>query len=186
METDFPNSKLLYTIGHSDRRLEDLVELLHAVGVKILVDVRAYPGSRRHPQFSQGSLRQAMDEAGIQYHWAGRQLGGNRQAQADSPHTALSVDGLRGYADYMDTDNFQIAAVQLINLASRAPTVIMCAERLPAHCHRSLIADHLTLKGLHVVHLIELHDSRTHQLNPKLRRESACLVYDRSTQARLL
>lgn len=186
METVLLNSKSLYTIGHSNRRLEELVELLHAVDVKILVDVRVYPGSRRHPQFSQSSLRQAMDEAGIQYHWAGRQLGGKRQAQAGSPHTALSEDGLRGYADYMDTDNFQIAAAQLINLASRAPTAIMCAERLPEHCHRSLIADHLTLKGLHVVHLIDLHDSRPHQLNPKLRSESACPVYDRNTQARLL
>ncbi len=185
MQTNLPNSITLYTIGHSDRRLEELVELLHTVEVKILVDVRAHSGSRRHPQFSQGSLRKDMDEAGIQYHWAGRQLGGRRQARVDSPHTALSEDSLRGYADYMDTDNFQIAAVQLMNLAARASTAIMCAERLPEHCHRSLIADHLTLKGLPVVHLIDVHNSRTHQLNPKLRRESTCLVYDRDTQASL-
>lgn len=178
--------KILYTIGHSNRTLEELLTLLSGAGVRTLVDVRARPGSRRHPQFSSDALRAGMERVGIQYHWAGRQLGGMRRAQASSPHTALAEDGLRGYADYMDTEPFEIAAAQLINLATRAPLAVLCAERLPEHCHRSLIADYLTLQGVRVVHLIAPGEARDHALSPGLRRESARLVYDRNTQGTLL
>ena len=172
----------LYTIGHSNRSFEELIALLRDNGVKALVDVRAVPNSRRHPHFSSELLRTEINHAGIQYHWAGRQLGGARWPSPTSPHRALADDALRGYADYMDTQPFQIAAFQLINMAKRTPVIIMCAERLPQRCHRSLIADYLTLQGLHVFHLIDGDGKREHQLSPELRRESARLVYDRQTQ----
>lgn len=175
----------LDTIGHSNRSLDDLIALLQSAGIRILVDVRAQPHSARHPQFGQEPLRDALAGAGIEYHWAGRQLGGHRPTRADSPHTALSEDGLRGYADYMDTDAFKKAAVQLMGLAGRAPCAILCAEREPMHCHRSLIADYLTLQGIEVRHLLGPGDTRVHQLRPEVRRESLQLVYDRHTTAEL-
>lgn len=175
----------LFTVGHSNRSLADLVALVQTAGIHTLVDVRAQPQSARHPHFGQESLREALAAVGIQYHWAGRQLGGHRPARADSPHTALREDGLRGYADYMDTDTFKKAAVQLIGLAQRAPCTILCAEREPLNCHRSLIADYLTLQGVEVRHLIEPGETRTHQLRPEVRRESQQLVYDRNTTAAL-
>lgn len=175
----------LYTLGHSNRSLDDFIALLHAAGIHTLVDVRAQPQSARHPHFGQDSLRDALTGAGIEYHWAGRQLGGHRPTRADSPHMALKEDGLRGYADYMDGDAFKKAAVQLIGLATRAPCAILCAEREPLHCHRSLIADYLTLQGVEVRHLIEPGETRVHQLRPEVRRESQQLIYDRHTTAEL-
>lgn len=175
----------LYTLGHSNRSLGELIELLLGNHIEFLVDVRAYPGSRRHPEFSCDSLRDRLESAGIQYHWAGRQLGGLRKPVHASPHIALTEDGLRGYADHMDTEAFKIAATQLINLAARGTLAILCAERLPEHCHRALIADYLNLQGLEVVHLIDAGRTQVHRLNPKIRRESARLVYDRNAQGAL-
>ncbi|MDV3238238.1 MAG: DUF488 domain-containing protein [Gammaproteobacteria bacterium] len=175
----------LYTVGHSQRTLDDLMSLLHAAGIATLVDVRRRPQSARYPHFNEDSLRAAATAAGMQYHWAGRQLGGQRAPLAGSPHRALGDDGLRGYADYMDQDAFAKAAAQLIGLARRAPTAILCAERDPLHCHRSLIADYLTLQGIEVIHLLDAGVSRPHALRPEARRESARLVYDRHTSGEL-
>jgi len=175
----------LFTVGHSNCSLQELIDLLTEAGVTTLVDVRAQPHSSRHPQFEGEVLRGAAEDAGMVYHWAGRQLGGRRQAVAGSPHVALAEDGLRGYADYMDTESFRKAAAQLIQLAGRAPTAVLCAERLPEHCHRSLLADYLTLQGVKVVHLAAPADFREHQLSPTLRRDSATLIYDRNVSGRL-
>lgn len=172
-------SCLIYTVGHSSRAAAELVELLLNHAITALVDVRAQPYSSRFPQFSTDSLRQTLSQAGIVYHWAGRQLGGRRAPQAGSRHSALDA-GLRGYADYMETDSFCRAAAQLVNMAVRAPTAILCAERLPEQCHRRLFADYLTLQGVQVIHLIDLDDTREHVLSDEARRESAQLIYDRN------
>lgn len=175
----------IYTVGHGSRSLDELLNLLLGAGIHTVVDVRAQPQSRRHPHFSGEPLRAALEKTGLIYHWAGRQLGGMRRPRAGSLHTALAEDGLRGYADHMETDAFQTAATQLVRLAARAPTAILCAEREPEHCHRSLIADYLTLQGVRVVHLIEEGEAREHRLRPEVRRESAQLIYDRNTTGAL-
>ncbi|MEJ2343922.1 MAG: DUF488 domain-containing protein [Gammaproteobacteria bacterium] len=175
----------LYTVGHSNRESGELLALLGAAGVVALVDVRAHPQSRRHPQFGQAALREAAEAARITYHWAGRQLGGRRRTRPESPHRALAEDGLRGYADYMDSAEFAGAAGQLLRLAGRAPTAVLCAERLPEDCHRSLIADYLMLQGARVLHLIDDGELREHRLRPEARRESSRLVYDRNVSAAL-
>lgn len=175
---------LLYTIGHGDRSLAELVCLLSERGIRTLVDVRAEPHSSRFPHFSMDALREAMEERGIVYHFAGRQLGGRRSPRSDSRHRALEV-ALRGYADYMESDFFERSATQLVNLAARSPTAILCAERSPERCHRRLIADHLVLRGVEVIHLIGEGDARPHQLSPEARRESAELIYDRHVSAEL-
>lgn len=175
----------LYSIGHGGRRAEELIALLTSAGVTTLVDVRARPASARHPQFAMEPLRQALEKQGIAYHWAGRHLGGFRQPRPNSPHMALDADGFRGFADHMDSEMFQRGASQLINLGMKSPTAFLCAEKLPAQCHRSLIADYLVLKGVNVVHLIEAGDAREHPLNPHARTESGKLVYDRQASRSL-
>ena len=175
---------VIYTVGHSSRAVAELVELLEKHATKAVVDVRAQPHSSRYPQFSADSLRHTLDIAGIVYHWAGRQLGGQRASRADSQHSALEAE-LRGYADYMETDSFRRAASQLITMASEAPTTILCAERLPEHCHRRLIADYLVLQGLRVIHLIDPGEVCEHVLSAEARRESAQLVYDRNATLEL-
>jgi len=175
----------IFTIGHSDRSLAELLALLKDAGITCVVDVRAQPASTRHPHFNMESLRAALTETGIVYHWAGRHLGGLRTGQADSPHTALPVGGLRAFADHMESEAFARAIAQLLGLARKAPTAILCAEHLPENCHRSLIADYLTLQGVSVMHLIDADEQREHQLDPRARRESASLVYDRGTTGNL-
>ena len=128
--------------------------------------------------------RRAMEELDIVYHWAGRQLGGHRPARPHSAHRALE-EGLRGYADYMETDFFQQSAAQLINLAAKSPTAMLCAEISPQRCHRRLIADYLVLRGAEVIHLIAVGDACVHHLSPEARRESAQLIYDRHRSAEL-
>jgi uncharacterized protein (DUF488 family) len=168
----------LYTVGHGNRTLEELLALLREQGIQSLVDVRAQPHSGHNPQFSEAVLRAALAGEDMLYHWAGRQLGGRRPPQPASRHGALAED-LRGYADYMDSAAFRQAALQLQGMAAQGATAILCAEREPAHCHRRLIADYLTLRGVRVVHLLTAGDCCEHMLSPEVRRESAELIYDR-------
>jgi len=174
----------IYTIGHSNRSEEDVLGLLGTVGVRALVDVRRNPRSSRYPRFNQERLRQVLNGAGLVYHWAGRQLGGFRAPRPGSPHVALE-GGFRGYADYMETDAFQRAAAQLVHLGLRDVTAFMCAEKDPERCHRSLIADYLTLGGARVRHQIEVGETREHCPSPQLRPESGRLVYDRGVSGAL-
>ncbi len=170
----------LFTIGHGDRPLTLFLAVLSEVHVDTLVDVRAWPRSQRHPHFDSDRLRDALEQNGMSYHWAGRQLGGKRDPRASSRHTGLADEGLRGYADHMETDPFQRAATQLMRSAGQARVAVMCAERAPEHCHRALLSDYLTLKGLQVVHLLELGERCDHLLSATLRRETDQPVYDRN------
>jgi uncharacterized protein (DUF488 family) len=176
----------LYSIGHSNRSLDEFISLLQAHNIATLIDIRSRPQSRRHPHFAMDQLRAALEQAGITYHWAGRQLGGLRKTVANSHHTALDNEGMRGYADHMESEEFHRGANQLIHLAQQAPTAMMCAEKLPEHCHRSLLSDYLVLQGVEVRHIIDEKETREHHLSPYARRESAQLVYDRNTTASLL
>lgn len=175
----------IYTIGHSNRSLEELLALLQQNAIQIVVDIRATPYSGRFPHFSQDNLRTAMNDNDIVYHWAGRQLGGQREAANPLSHPALQEDGLRGFAEYMETTQFERAIAQLINLAGTAKTAIMCAEKCMEHCHRALISDYLTLKNIRVVHIITSNQIVEHQMSPLTRTESARLIYDRNMNSQL-
>lgn len=174
------HAERIYTVGHSNRSASELVDVLSAGGIRILVDVRAHPGSRRFPHFSGEALRRTLDAAGIRYHWGGRHLGGMRSPRADSPHHALT-DAFRGYADHMAAPEFSRAVDLLLDLGAREPLAIMCAERLPEQCHRSLIADFLVAKlRVQVLHLAAPGDGREHRLRPELdpdQLEAGRLVY---------
>lgn len=178
-------AQVLYTIGHGSHTTDAFLELLQSVNAQSLVDVRAHPHSRRHPQFERNRLLQALADAGVVYHWAGHELGGFRQGRLDSPHSAFRHASLRAYADHMDTDEFQIAAFQLIRLARETPTALMCAEKQPTYCHRSLIADYRVLNDIRVFHLIDPDNIVEHQLNPLVRRDGDRLIYDLTTQGKL-
>lgn len=169
----------IFTVGHGNRAITELIGILQAAGIATLVDIRATPHSTRFPQYEQEALRAAVTAAGMVYHWAGRQLGGRRSPAETSRHNALEDPAERGFADYMDGSDFRQGAAQLVRLAGRAPLAILCAEKDPLRCHRSLIADYLSLQGVRVVHLLDPGTSTEHLLNPHARRESAELIYDR-------
>ena len=176
---------MLFTIGHSNRPIEALQAMLREAGVKRLVDVRAIPRSRRWPQYNGEALRRSLAEAGIEYLWRGEALGGLRKPSPASPNVALD-DAFRGFADHMATPAFAAAVDELLGLAARAPTAIMCAEKLPAECHRSLITDYVLARGGDVMHLIAPERRVPGRLNPAARAVAGGLVYDGGGQRRLL
>ena len=143
----------LYTIGHSTRTLDELIEALHAHSILTLADIRSFPVSRRLPHFNRESLEQTLPAAGIQYVWV-RELGGRRKIiRDDSPNIALRNPSFRNYADYMLTAEFQRAAANLIEMAEMSRAAYMCAERVYFKCHRMLVSDWLTAHGHEVLHM---------------------------------
>ena len=167
----------LYTIGHSTRTLDDLIAALQAHGIKTLVDIRAFPMSRRLPQFNRDSLEQTLPAAGIRYVWM-KALGGYRKKmREDSPHIAMRNDSFRNYADYMLTAEFENATAELIALAEQAPTAYMCAERVYFHCHRMLVSDWLLSHGHEVSHIDGTGPVKAHRLTAEARMIDGQLLY---------
>lgn len=151
------------TIGHSTRSIESFIEMLRAHGVKRLVDVRTIPRSRTNPQFNAESLKQSLAESGIGYtHVAA--LGGLRHARKDSLNTGWRNASFRGYADYMQTPEFEAAITSLIDAAKREQITIMCAEAVPWRCHRSLIGDALNARGIAVEDIMSTTRAQPHEL----------------------
>lgn len=182
MPTQNSQPAVVYTIGHSNRPIESLLAMLRAAGAEALIDVRAQPGSQRFPQFESDALRRAVNASDMEYHWAGRQFGGRRETRPDSAHSAFAADGLRGFADYMQTDSFRKAVGQLLHMAEGRRCALLCAEKHPADCHRALIADYLTAIGVRVLHLIEPELTAEHRLDPAARWDGTMLIYDRFGQ----
>jgi len=155
---------VIFTVGHSTRAQDELIAILREAGVGLLVDVRRFPGSRRHPQFGREALRAGLAAAGIAYRHE-PDLGGRREPRPDSPNTAWRVAGFRGYADHMASAEFRAALERLI-APPDTPTAVMCAEAVPWKCHRQLIADALAARGAEVVHLLGPGQRQIHVLNP--------------------
>ncbi len=153
------------TIGHSTRPLDEFVAMLEAHQIALLVDIRTIPKSRRNPQFNTEELALSLPEAGIQYlHMPG--LGGLRHPRRDSINGAWRNDSFRGYADYMQTPEFSANLEELIRLAKQQRTAIMCAEAVQWRCHRSLVADALTARGIVVEHIQSRTRAQPHRLTP--------------------
>lgn len=156
---------LVYTIGHSTRSLDEFVSLLSGFGIEQVVDIRTIPRSRHNPQFDRETLRVSLEDGGLAYrHMEG--LGGLRHGRPDSPNRGWRSASFRGFADYMQTEEFKDALEELITLAHRSRTAIMCAEAVPWRCHRYLIADALVVRGYEVEHIMGRAASRRHTLNP--------------------
>ena len=166
----------LFTVGHGTRSVSELVAVVAEAGLARLVDVRRFPGSRRHPHLGRAGLEHDLPAAGIAYEWC-QALGGRRSRVAGSRHTAWRNDAFAGYADHMDTEEFRAA---LDDLLGRLPLTVMCAETLWWRCHRRLIADAATLAGVNVVHLLDVGKSQPHRLHEDVRRdEDGRPVYDK-------
>lgn len=168
---------VLYTVGHSTRTLDDLIETLRAHEIQTLVDIRAFPASRRLPQFNRESLEKSLPEAGIRYVWM-KALGGYRKKiLPESPHIALRNDSFRNYADYMLTPEFEKAADELVALAEQSRTAYMCAERVYFHCHRMLVSDWLVGHGHEVLHIDGAGPEKPHKMIAEAEVVDGKLIY---------
>jgi len=166
----------VWTIGHSTRSIGDFIEALKAFRIQMLVDARSFPGSRRYPQFGQARLSVLLADSDIGYiHLT--ELGGRRRARQDSPNVAWRNEGFRGYADYMESDEFRQGIDRLVELAGSQRTVIMCAEAVWWRCHRGLISDYLKVKGVEVVHIIDEKKSQPHPFTSAARVVNGELSY---------
>jgi uncharacterized protein (DUF488 family) len=156
-------SKVLWTIGHSTRPINDFISLLNAHGIRQLIDVRTVPRSRHNPQFNAETLAQSLVRAAIRYRHAGH-LGGLRKPKKDSINTGWRNTSFRGYADYMQTNEFQRALDELMTYGASTTTAIMCAEAVHWRCHRSLIADALVTRDWEVRHIMSEAKADQHRL----------------------
>ena len=180
----------VWTIGHSTRKIDIFIALLKENGIKLVADVRMYPGSKRYPQFGREALANSLGEAGIRYeHFP--ELGGRRKAKPDSKNTAWRNEMFRGYADYMETDDFQKGIGRLLSLVEKigptalpasstrsvAGVAIMCAEAVWWRCHRSLISDYLKARGVEVLHILDHNKVEPHPFTSAARIVNGELSY---------
>jgi uncharacterized protein (DUF488 family) len=167
----------LYTIGHSTRTLADFLSALSAHAIATLVDIRAFPMSRRLPHFNREALESSLQERGIRYVWM-KDLGGYRKStRTDSPHTALRNASFRNYADYTLTPEFEHAATELVQFAEESRTAYMCAERVYFRCHRMIVSDWLVAHGHEVFHIDAGGPTRPHKLFADARLIDGQLIY---------
>jgi 3-methyladenine DNA glycosylase/8-oxoguanine DNA glycosylase len=166
----------VYTIGHSTRALDELVALLAASGVEVLADVRTVPRSRRNPQFNSDALRASLAARGIRYEHLAK-LGGLRHARKDSQNTAWRNASFRGYADYMQTPDFEAGLDALHELTRDGVVAMMCAEAVPWRCHRSLVADALSVRGADVRHIVGPAAPHAHRLTSFARVDGERVTY---------
>src|SRR5262245_15421979 len=174
----------VFTVGHSTLPIERFLALLAAYGIEQLADVRTVPRSRRNPQFNADALRNSLAAAGIEYVPLG-ELGGLRKPRKDSPNSGWRNESFRGYADYMQTEQFGDGLDRLLELAAQHRTAIMCAEAVPWRCHRSLVADALSVRGTGVVEILSETSYRDHALTPFARVSGTTVTYP-PAQDRLL
>ena len=167
----------LYTIGHSTRSLDELIDALQAHSIQTLVDIRSFPMSRRLPHFNRESLERTLPAAGIKYLWM-KELGGLRKKSLeDSPNIALRNESFRNYADYMLTPEFERAIADLIKLGEQFRTAYMCVERVYFRCHRMLVSDWLVAHGHEVLHIDDEKPAKPHQLMAEARLVDGQVIY---------
>jgi uncharacterized protein (DUF488 family) len=184
MKDSFGAEPLICTIGHSTHPLEEFVNLLKKNEVTHLLDVRTVPRSRHNPQFNKETLPDSLRAAGIKYtHLPG--LGGLRRARKDSINEGWRNASFRGYADYMQTQEFVENVNQVIELAAHDCCALMCAEAVPWRCHRSLIADALVVRGVRVEDIIDNHGRKPHSLTPWAQTDGLKIFYH-AQQGRLI
>jgi uncharacterized protein (DUF488 family) len=167
----------IWTIGHSTRTIDIFISLLEENGIKLVADVRMFPSSKRYPQFGREALAKSLGNSDIRYeHFP--ELGGRRKAKPDSQNTAWRNEAFRGYADYMETEQFHNGVERLLALAREAgPAAIMCAEAVWWRCHRSLISDYLKARGIEVIHILDANKTEPHPFTSAARILHGALNY---------
>jgi len=173
----------IWTIGHSTRNIDAFISLLEENGIKLLADVRSLPGSKRYPQFNKETLAESLNAHGIRYeHFP--ELGGRRKSEPDSRNTAWRNASFRGYADYMETEEFHKGVERLLALAGEAgPAAIMCAEAVWWRCHRSLISDYLKARGIDVMHILDANKVEPHPFTSAARIVNGELSYEAKSKS---
>jgi len=169
-------SPRLWTIGHSTRSSDEFLALLQVHDIQRLIDIRRYAGSRRYPHFHSDALAQSLSMAGLWYEEMPA-LGGRRTAQSDSQNSGWKNASFRGYADYMQTDEFDRALEELMAQGENDRTAIMCAEAVPWRCHRSLVADALVARGWEVTHILGAGQGKSHHLTTFAMIQAGRLIY---------
>jgi len=172
----------LYTIGHSTRSFEELIELLREHDIQILVDVRSWPSSRRYPHFNRETLAKSLQEHRIRYEWLGEQLGGYRKKGLgeESPNKAWRGQGFRNYADHTITEQFRDGVKKLLELTESGRVALMCAEQPYWRCHRRIISDYLSVKGHAITHIVGKGKIERHELTSFARAINGELRYPAS------
>jgi uncharacterized protein (DUF488 family) len=173
------NNKLpsdIWTIGHSTRNIENFIEILKSFNIELLADVRSLPGSNRFPHFNKESLARSLKESSVDYTHIPL-LGGRRSVKKDSQNQAWKNKSFRGYADYMETEQFKEGIDVLLKLSENKRTVIMCAEALWWRCHRSMISDYLKSLGITVHHIMDISKSEEHVYTAPAKIVNGVLTY---------
>jgi uncharacterized protein (DUF488 family) len=169
--------KAVFTIGHSTRSIEEFISLLKENNIAVLVDVRNYPGSKRYPHFNKEALERSLPDQGIEYIHS-KDLGGRRKPAIESINTRWRNTAFRGYADYMQTKEFEKAIKELEAFAQERPTVYMCSEAVWWSCHRSLISDYLKIRDWKVLHIMNEGKLTEHPYTSAARIINGQLRYD--------
>ena len=169
--------KTIWTIGHSTRSFEEFALMLHSFNIKLVADIRSYPGSRNFPQFNKEALEISLPQTNIQYvHF--KDLGGRREVKPDSKNTAWRHTSFRGYADYMETNAFKAGIKQLIKSALQQRIAYMCSEAVWWRCHRSMISDYLKVQGWKVMHIMGVSKAEEHPYTAPARIVNGKLNYE--------
>jgi uncharacterized protein (DUF488 family) len=171
----------VWTVGHSNRTIDDFITLLRSHHIELLADVRRFPGSKRYPHFNREALAPALKEHGIDYQHF-EDLGGRRDTKPDSPNSAWRNEGFRGYADYMESDAFRSGIERFVAEATKRPAALMCAEVLWWQCHRSMIADYLKAAGAQVLHILGPEKTEEHRLSKPAQIVDGKLTYRHITE----
>ena len=165
-----------WTIGHSTRTLEEFVDMLLSFEIEVVADIRSFPGSRKYPQFNKENLEVSLLDLGFEYvHLL--DLGGRRKVKPGSINTNWRHPAFRGYADYMQTDEFKKGIRELIEIASTKRTAYMCSEAVWWRCHRSMVSDYLKLKGWKVMHIMAAGKAEEHPYTSPARIVNGKLLY---------
>jgi uncharacterized protein (DUF488 family) len=167
----------IYTIGHSTRPIETFIALLKAHDIQTVIDIRTIPKSRHCPQYNQVRLKNSLTRAKISYRHL-KDLGGLRHTSKDSVNTSWINTSFRGFADYMQTEGFEKGLKKLEKLAQKKRCALLCSEAVPWRCHRSLVADALTVKKWKVFHIQSRKTAKLHELTPFLRISRQKMIYD--------
>jgi uncharacterized protein (DUF488 family) len=169
-----------YTIGHSTHPLDEFIAMLRAHGIQRVIDIRTIPKSRHNPQFNGEELARRLHSARIGYVHL-KKLGGLRHARRDSMNTGWRNASFRGFADYMQTPEFEEGLERAIALAEEKPSALMCAEAVPWRCHRSLVGDALLARKIQVMDILSATSAKPHQLTPFARIKDTHVTYPAET-----
>jgi uncharacterized protein (DUF488 family) len=171
----------IWTIGHSTRSFDELLELLHSFNIELLADVRSYPGSRRYPHFNKEALEISLPENNIQYVHL-KKLGGRRKTGPHSVNTGWRNEAFRGFADHMESDEFKKGIDELQQLAAGKRTAYMCSEAVWWRCHRSMISDYLKSLGWTVLHIMNKDKAEEHPYTSPARIVNGKLSYKKDVE----